>query len=1028
MPDKPAPRVTDTENYPQYPSHDPNKGPVSPDVPNKTLKTLAQWAADLTRDKQDEVPPGTPTDNTAVNAYPIDPPNGPTVTTSPANEPVTGKYDPSLEFGGQNVKGLEKGLRRVGDLIKKGDPRSGHEYLGKAAVGSRPVGTKGIFETGLDPDVESYVMDGSLGPDGNPGILRNNKWTMNSQRSIDDPLTLAGQQVSQKDLRNIGITLTARASTEMNSADPNYDSSQGGPAAAAILPGWAQLAVKPVSLSDMDVMNVVLENLNVGHGPEEISVLAAGITGNGSYGQMNNPLDEYTGMSAVGMSALSVSLFLATSLVIEGISLVLKMVMKSTNGGSIKREDLKDEGDRYFLGVHGPRRAAGHSGGFPPLPMDSSMVANLLGLKQSKYLWAAAVEAGMLRFYGSEKTSMGFNLGSLAALGDMIVRAVESPGYYSVASRAIIRSGVSLIAALKDIFKRPIFVAVKDLIGFFDVMKQSKIIAAMNVFCAIGEAALDEASNKDSLTNPETSSGRYSSMDAWPNTVSSITKNRLKASDQSNRQTLKLAWSTNRSMSLLSTPAVLKAVLKNGVVDNGPAALLGVPRDSLSRTAYASGGSRLPTEAVELMERALDSEYVPFYFHDIRTNEILSFHAFLASLSDDYTVNWETTEPYGRVDPVRTYKNTHRKIGLSFYVVSTSPEDFDEMWVKLNKLTTLAYPQFTEGRTVETGDKQNRFIVPFSQLIGAGPLVRIRLGDLFRSNYSKFALARLFGMGSKTVEQAGANDLKIDGKSYLRKSSENVDNVKLNQILTKDGYASVLKEVVFFLDARSVTTADLIPKELSSTGMAMAVQALKDCQNYGVPLAVQVADPSKCGDGVFHVKPTQLRKHLYEKCSEMSDYLSTFVESLMVSVSALSTQGNEIAMFLGDKTTTSVTPEFNTFMEENAITKSFREVGGKGLAGVIDSIGFDWYDRVTWEIDKGRKAPKMCKVTVSFQPIHDIPPGLDHNGYNRAPLYPVGPSDGQSFTGAKAVKFDKDKLEASLKGKVTTTSTVGKEK
>jgi hypothetical protein len=76
--------------------------------------------------------------------------------------------------------------------------------------------------------------------------------------------------------------------------------------------------------------------------------------------------------------------------------------------------------------------------------------------------------------------------------------------------------------------------------------------------------------------------------------------------------------------------------------------------------------------------------------------------------------------------------------------------------------------------------------------------------------------------------------------------------------------------------------------------------------------------------------------------------------------------------------------------ESNAIVKSFRDTGGKGLAGFIESMSFDWYDRVTWETDVGNRAPKMCKVTIGFHPIHDISPGIDHNGFNRAPVYPVG--------------------------------------
>ena len=88
---------------------------------------------------------------------------------------------------------------------------------------------------------------------------------------------------------------------------------------------------------------------------------------------------------------------------------------------------------------------------------------------------------------------------------------------------------------------------------------------------------------------------------------------------------------------------------------------------------------------------------------------------------------------------------------------------------------------------------------------------------------------------------------------------------------------------------------------------------------------------------------------------------------------------------------------FESFMspDSNSIVKSFESTGGKGLAGFIDSMNFDWYNGVTWDVDAGRKAPKMCKVTINFTPIHDISPGLDSNGQNRAPIYRLGPYQAQ---------------------------------
>jgi len=83
----------------------------------------------------------------------------------------------------------------------------------------------------------------------------------------------------------------------------------------------------------------------------------------------------------------------------------------------------------------------------------------------------------------------------------------------------------------------------------------------------------------------------------------------------------------------------------------------------------------------------------------------------------------------------------------------------------------------------------------------------------------------------------------------------------------------------------------------------------------------------------------------------------------------------------------------NAFLSpaNNAIVRSFKSSGGKGLAGFIESMNFDWYNQTTWEVEQeGSIAPKMCKVTINFTPIHDISPGIDHHGYNRAPVYRVG--------------------------------------
>jgi hypothetical protein len=75
--------------------------------------------------------------------------------------------------------------------------------------------------------------------------------------------------------------------------------------------------------------------------------------------------------------------------------------------------------------------------------------------------------------------------------------------------------------------------------------------------------------------------------------------------------------------------------------------------------------------------------------------------------------------------------------------------------------------------------------------------------------------------------------------------------------------------------------------------------------------------------------------------------------------------------------------------ENNSIVRSFENNKGRGLAGVIKQLSFNWID-FNWETDWGARAPMGTKVTISFECIHDLPPGLDASGYMRAPTHNVG--------------------------------------
>jgi len=77
--------------------------------------------------------------------------------------------------------------------------------------------------------------------------------------------------------------------------------------------------------------------------------------------------------------------------------------------------------------------------------------------------------------------------------------------------------------------------------------------------------------------------------------------------------------------------------------------------------------------------------------------------------------------------------------------------------------------------------------------------------------------------------------------------------------------------------------------------------------------------------------------------------------------------------------------------QSNPILKSFHSTMGRGIAVAITGISLDWkLGSAPWNMEPGHRAPRMCDVSLSVTPIHDITPGLDHEGINRAPIYKVG--------------------------------------
>jgi len=987
--------------------------PPRKDLSKVTKKTLADYLGK----------------KTAVNYYPVDATANPgSITVEggtpviPADEQTTGNAKhfplPKVESGKATYRGTTditpdlKGWMNSpahGDVRPYSPPDASTAKLRKGKEA-----TKGGTVTGNE--LLPQVKKGDLGTLKNytSAVLKNNRFTdANTYAPVDltnppedyNPTFHSPKygEISAGRLAQVGVSLSIRASRELNSAAGGSNPSSGGQEAKAILPSFNQMGASKVDVVLLQAHDVLdgLTNSEI-PGGNYISI------GGDSWGSLNNALDTYSGLTSLGMIALSTALTAGVTLLFKGLGFILSLVKGSP-------EPKKNPDGRYILGRSTVTKQADPNAFPPGLPPD---IGAMLGLRSTIKPFSSALNAGIYAFFGISDEG-----GILGVVTSGLKSAASAPGYNSVVARAIIRSITVIIDSIKKVFKSSNLISgVKNLLSMIETLRASKLISALNIFATLGDAVLTE--NPDDVVDGRKEEPiRKSKVDKIGDNVpgAAALKSRL-----GNGTKLKLAWASNRAPSLYLLPnaiAGLQPVAQSlGAFQSG----LGL-QESDTRSFYRllsdddakTNGNRIPIgdsgdapDAVTLkkIEAVLDgSEYIPFYFHDVRTNEVIAFHAFLASLTDDFTANYDSSEGFGRVEPVKIYKGTNRKIGLSFYIVSTSPADFNDMWVKINKLVTLVYPQYTEGRRLTDEKAKYSFIQPFSQMMGASPLIRIKLGDLFASNYSRFALARLFGATLKGA-QFGNKKLKLDGSKILDLKSKVEEAIKTADkgntwIVTGNTSDQKQESVGLSVSVGGSGGNSFAPEWKIDYNAAYIPVKIDKVEDAGITTVVwvkpNIPDAAFLSDqGVIDPSvQSHIIKQIRSKHDNSDDPKNRIIGSsygfvidqLRPSKATSKKIFNDVfADVFADEN--DAVKDLTAFLdiEKNAIVKSFRSAGGKGLAGFIESMNFDWYDKTMWGTDPGSRAPLMCKVTIAFSPIHDITPGLDSQGFNRAPIYPIG--------------------------------------
>lgn len=487
--------------------------------------------------------------------------------------------------------------------------------------------------------------------------------------------------------------------------------------------------------------------------------------------------------------------------------------------------------------------------------------------------------------------------------------------YYMTMLRALNRDTASLTSALK-------VSSVGDALASTNALFNSTLFKFVNTLAKIGDMAYTQACAidlrlTDAEASPEAAYGagfNFTTNPVGALLARGFAARRVYGDMLAGRRGSTLSLSDLPSAHLV--PADSSQAYRS-LLGNDPKLVSFTPEGKSGRTA-----KRISQADAQKIESILDAEYMPFYFQDLRTNEVIAFHAFLDDISDSYTANYNASSGYGRIENVQTYKDTKRSVGCTFHIIGMNPADFDYMWWQINKLTTMVYPQWSQGRSL-TGKLNGidvNFTQPFSQIPMATPVIRVRIGDLIRSNYSRFNLKRLFGYQDTEKKQSTTGQ----GTTFYQ--------IKPGQYIGPE------------------------PASIAVGEVSTAIRS---------PLPFDLGGPP--GVAFLLISGKQAGKQVFV---EANNYTALIAQTFDAS-------GN-------------ITDFYSP--TENSVVRSFETAMGMGLAAVVTSLNFTWMDAL-WGVGEdgsGNRAPRSCKVQMNFEPIHDIAPGLDHEGFNRAPIYPVG--------------------------------------
>jgi hypothetical protein len=735
-----------------------------------------------------------------------------------------------------------------------------------------------------------------------------------------------------------------------------------------------------------------------------------------SYGSPNNPSKPYSGTKAQILSPVLLVRIIALSVAFKGIITAYSLYGRALgdhlpNGSSRDRQKLLGSStanagaELEALGLD-PFET-------PPLQNDFFL----------------SVEAGFKKFFG---VSENFEF---AAIGQHAGQNSKEFGYISTFVRLLNRAVKQLASPsfmLGEFLNNPTNSPADVEI---DKLKSNFAIKFIKVLSIIGDKVLTVRYAQQQV-QVQGIEGYVSDIDGTLEEISprdaridpgiTIVKSRL---DKLNGTT---AYANTTLQSLLLVP---KGITDADIALSGdsaaPLSLARYKLETTNKVITEPTNDRISQEEVKRMEDYLEMDYMPFYFHDLRTNEIISFHAFLENVSDSLDAEYNETEGYGRTGVVPIYKNTKRNINFSFKILATNENDHEQMWYKVNRLAACLYPQYSEGRLLNY--QGNKFIQPFSQVFAASPLMRIRFGDLWKSNYSKLGVARLFGLaglndGNRTTfELASTRQISVRASNQTireRQQQRNAstqapralqvgDQVEIRATANKNRWAMASRDGDIMGNRQERTNAQRRGQRIGSyliapnlflyipTGYVIGniVEIHPSSRRTGFNYFVKITNAHTGPSGQlagFVTAGGNIRPRNVNGVIEYGDDPTNWI--VCVNPGALNRivpppEPVDPEQIVQTEQVNNSIPDFFRCdgIDPNPIMKAFCSTEGKGLACVIKNMSLENIMEAPWSVERfDGRAPQLLTVNMQITPIHDLNPGLDSKGFMTAPVWPAG--------------------------------------